>query len=296
MKNNLMIITFMALCAPVLLFAPKGGGGVDRDCHMTCEYRGGSIGNCSDMSCSYGDAGQREANSHGGGASSSAGGSSYNDSAAVPAMSAGALTQASQAAEGSILAECYINNQGRICTKAQVMAANAELASVVVDALKDKYPVGIFARQILAPFFGEDPVDLDCGLARRASIEQCRAAAAKIKQEIDAKRHALAQPAYLSHGTLSTATNIPGAGFYELQPTERAALIKQFGAVRWAVRAIELASGRCAYPNKMHFCYGANRNSPHLIAKYDAMTQEQLDVWGNGVIALIRAERARGAC
>lgn len=399
MNNSKNIFaTLLLLFIPALLFAPKGGCG--RECSMTgrdaCDREAGySVCVGSSKDCNRDDSWScnvscdRESNSYGGGGSygsNSGGGRGGSGGGHVVAgLSGVALAYAQEEVREQILSECYIADNGKICTKAQVIAAAKELSGALVDVLKDRHPLSLVMNQLLAPFFGEEPIPLDCAFAKKAAIErcqvannvslqefeahdlsecyvisdgegfpekmctkaqvleaqkmtaalfareaageisgaqaiallsdglaaglpldcvlaervkgieQCRAAAAKIKQEIDARKDALAQPAYLSHGTLSVATHIPGAGIYELPAAERAALIKQFGGERWAVRAIELASGRCAYPNKMHFCYGANRNSPHLIAKYDAMTQEQVDAWGNDVLALIRAERARGA-
>jgi len=137
------------------------------------------------------------------------------------------------------------------------------------------------------------------GMPRAALHDVVVATASKVKREIEHEvaeyQERLSRPKRLNAGLLSSATTIHG-GIYDLPQAEREALIHQFGEERWLIRAIELASKKCASNGRMHaFCYAANWDRPDLIAKFDAMTKAELNNWNNEVLDFYRRERASGA-
>jgi len=266
---------------------------------MECEFRGGDrpLANCTELSCEYSDSGQRESNSNGGnygGSSGNGGGGGSRSGVAIAGLSGAAYTIASQEVEAQVLSECYIAPNGSACTKAEVIAAAGTLSEIFVGALQDEMPEQFILTGIAKHFFKEAPLNLHCAFAKKAAVEKCQQAAQVIQQEITSRKQAVAAPKQLSTVLLSSATTIHG-GIYDLPQAEREGLVRQFGGERWLVRAIELASKRCASNGRMHaFCYAHSHDRPDQIAKFDAMSQAELNAWENGVLDLIGLERARG--
>ncbi|MBY0109541.1 MAG: hypothetical protein K2X90_00295 [Candidatus Babeliaceae bacterium] len=177
-KNNfLKLIAIMLAGAQTNLFAPKGGGGVSRGCHMECEYRGGSIGNCSDLTCSYGDSGQRESNSHGGNYGNSSGngssGSSYDGTVAAPAISSAA---AIETAGRELLDQCYVvysNRQAvKTCSKQEVLTAVKSVSTLYAGVAAGELTDNEAHKMVMGLISLGLP--LDCAAARQAPVELCQ--------------------------------------------------------------------------------------------------------------------------
>ncbi len=178
-NNFFKIIALMFVCAQTNLFAPKGGGSV---CSSSGDsysgrgdcYSGFGSGHCAEPCMGGYSAGDREANSHGGGNSSSGGGSgsAYDGSAAAPAISSAVAVET---ASRQLLDQCYVvysNRQAvKTCSKQEVLTAVKSVstlyAGVAAGELTDKA-----AHQMLMGLISLG-LPLDCATARQAPAELC---------------------------------------------------------------------------------------------------------------------------
>jgi hypothetical protein len=85
--------------------------------------------------------------------------------------------------EMQLMAECYIAPNGQICTKAQLIAASKELATMTLGLAQGRTNVVVswLAKDIASRLFGIDIAPLGCAIAEKAPVELC-------KSSEDAKR------------------------------------------------------------------------------------------------------------
>jgi hypothetical protein len=253
--NFLKLVVVTLMCAQTNLFAPKGGGSFigGRD---ACERAGANATVClGSQDCSrdsswgcYVSGDPRSGHGDSGGAgsahgSSGNGGFSHDGLCAV-SVSGSALHLAHEEIEAQALSERYVTSNGKVCTKAQVIAAAKELAGVVVDALKDKEP-SLILKGLIAPFFGEKLVDLDCAFAKKAVIEK---AAEEIKREIAARKQTVSAAKRIHPYVFGTDLGqVPGWALDNA--------INQFGSRDALRRYLETQRGMCLDQNVRHVCY-----------------------------------------